>query len=84
MQGKPIAESCGVCAVIHVAHNRHADIDNYLKTIFDALQAAGIIKNDHLIDSVKAKVIRGAKKGVVFIEVRSVTDAEKAVGEIIT
>lgn len=84
MQGKAIAESCEVYAIIHVAHNRHADIDNYLKTIFDALQAAGIVENDHLIDFVQARVIRGAAKGRVYVICRSIADAEKAVGKIKT
>ena len=45
----PIDKPCTLSADIHIGHKRRVDLDNLIKSIQDALQKAGIVKNDYLI-----------------------------------
>jgi len=65
---KPIDEPVIICYEIYLAHRRLSDIDNLQKAIADALQRAGILTNDNLIEGiVDSYIYRGAKEGKVYV-----------------
>jgi Holliday junction resolvase RusA-like endonuclease len=58
-----------LCYEIFLPHKRLSDIDNLQKGIADALQRAGILTNDNLIEGiVDSYIYRGTSEGKVYIE----------------
>ena len=59
-----------VLVSIWFPNNRRIDIDNAVKTVLDALVFGEVIKDDHLVHHLDARLFRGAKKGVVSVIVK--------------
>jgi Holliday junction resolvase RusA-like endonuclease len=69
-----IATPCAIKAAFHFPDRRRRDIDNLLKTLFDALMTAGIITDDSLITEIAhAKIHRGSKGEHVAVVLQEVT-----------
>jgi len=65
--GKPIDYEISVDITLILPNRRKRDIDNMLKSLWDVMEKAGVIKNDNLIYEVHTikKVERG-KEGVII------------------
>ena len=58
-----------ISVVIFLNHNRKSDFSNLLKAIEDALQHAGIVKNDHLIEGcVESYLYRQSPEGGLIVK----------------
>lgn len=54
---------------VYLPHRRLSDIDNLQKGIADALQMAGILANDNLIEGIiESYIYRGSNEGRVNVE----------------
>ena len=69
--GGAIKEEVSVTAIIYFSHKRRVDIDNAIKTVFDAMVYGGVLEDDHLVHHVEARLYRGADKGMVRVIVRT-------------
>lgn len=66
-RGAPtVDEPCEVRLDVYRERNA-GDVDNYPKAIFDALQAAGIIKNDNLIKRMDVRILKDKERPRVEI-----------------
>jgi Holliday junction resolvase RusA-like endonuclease len=65
--GGTVTVPCSLRLTVYLAHRRRADWDNLAKSCSDALQVAGIISDDRLIEHADVRIFRGAKKGMVGI-----------------
>jgi crossover junction endodeoxyribonuclease RusA len=65
--GEPIDRKISVDITLILPNHRKRDIDNMLKSLWDLLEKAGVLKNDNLIYEVRTvkKVERG-KEGVLI------------------
>lgn len=64
-KGEPIDYEVSVDIVLILPNKRKRDIDNMLKSLWDVMERAGIIKNDNLIYEVRTvKRIEKGKEGV--------------------
>ncbi len=69
-KGKPIDYEVSVDIVLVLPNRRKRDIDNMLKSLWDVMEKAGVIKNDNLIYEVRTvKRIEKGKEGV-YIKIR--------------
>ncbi|ADO45613.1 Crossover junction endodeoxyribonuclease [Hydrogenobacter thermophilus TK-6] len=68
--GKPLEGKLSMDVVLVLPNNRKRDIDNMLKSLWDILERAGVIKNDHQIYEIRTikKVIKGEQKTIVRIK----------------
>lgn len=67
----PITEPCIISWEVHVKHNRRVDADNIGKSLADAAEKAGIVKNDYLIRGTdKTRLFQG-EKNEVNVELRN-------------
>jgi len=66
--GSPIEREVSVSIVLTLPDRRKRDIDNMLKSLWDVMERAGILKNDNLIYEVHTlkRVVRG-KEGVEIV-----------------
>jgi len=65
--GNPIDHEVSVEIVLTLPNRRKRDIDNMLKSLWDVLEKAGIIKNDNLIYEVHTlKKVEKGKEGVLI------------------
>lgn len=63
---EPIDEPCIMSYSVHLPHRRRVDDDNIRKALQDALQYAGVIKNDYLIKGTdKTRTWQDGKSRVV-------------------
>ncbi len=63
--GEPIDYEISVDIVLILPNRRKRDIDNMLKSLWDVMEKAGVIKNDNLIYEVRTvKKIEKGKEGV--------------------
>jgi crossover junction endodeoxyribonuclease RusA len=100
-QGKAFREAVAVSARLygHVApagrlsvgveifprDKRVSDIDNRIKSLFDALQHAGVIEDDCLIDEIKVvrrNIVKGGMCRVFISEYKPVVDVADTHGKI--
>ncbi len=51
--GKPIEHKVSIDIILTLPNHRKRDIDNMLKSLWDVLEKAGVIKNDNLIYEVR-------------------------------
>lgn len=54
---RPFNFKLKIVVEFHFLENCSSDIDNLLKSLFDSLQAAGVIKNDKLIKKITVEII---------------------------
>ena len=74
--GKPIDYEISVDIVLILPNRRKRDIDNMLKSLWDVLEKAGVIKNDNLIYEVRTvKKIEKGKEGV-YIRIKKFNEEE--------
>ncbi|MDQ7038490.1 MAG: RusA family crossover junction endodeoxyribonuclease [Aquificota bacterium] len=75
-RGDPIEDKVSIDITLTLPNRRKRDIDNMLKSLWDVLEKAGVIKNDNLIYEVRTvkRVVRG-KEGVE-IKIREFKDPE--------
>ena len=68
------ADKVSVEVVLHAPDRRRRDIDNVLKPLLDALQAAGVFDDDSQVD--KLMVSRGAviKGGLCVVKIKSLQE----------
>lgn len=65
--GEPIDYEISVDITLILPNRRKRDIDNMLKSLWDVMEKAGIIKNDNLIYEVHTiKKIEKGKEGVII------------------
>ena len=65
--GDPIEEKVSVDIVLILPNHRKRDIDNMLKSLWDVMEKAGVIKNDNLIYEVRTlKKVEKGKEGVLI------------------
>ena len=59
--GEPIDFRVSVDIILTLPNHRKRDIDNMLKSLWDVLEKAGVLKNDNLIYEVRTvkRIIRG-------------------------
>ncbi len=75
-RGEPIDYEVSVDIVLILPNRRKRDIDNMLKSLWDVMERAGIIKNDNLIYEVRTvKKIEKGKEGV-YIRIRRFSEGE--------
>ena len=55
----PLEHSLNVTVVVHMPDKRKRDIDNYMKSLLDALTKAGVWEDDSLVDQLI--IYRGAR-----------------------
>ncbi len=66
-KGNPIEERVSVDITFILPNHRKRDIDNMLKSLWDILEKAGVIRNDNLIYEVRTlKKIEKNKEGVII------------------
>lgn len=58
---------CHVEITFYIKGKYRVDVDNLITSIFDILQASGVIENDNQIDSVTAKKINGNEEWLTKI-----------------
>ena len=64
---KPIDREISVDITLILPNRRKRDIDNMLKSLWDVLEKAGVIKNDNLIYEIRTvKRIEKGKEGVII------------------
>lgn len=69
-KGEPIDYEVSVDITLILPNRRKRDIDNMLKSLWDVMEKAGIIKNDNLIFEVRTvKKIEKGKEGV-YIKIK--------------
>lgn len=74
--GNPIDYEVSVEIVLILPNRRKRDIDNMLKSLWDVMEKAGIIKNDNLIYEVRTiKKIEKGKEGV-YIRIKRFSESE--------
>lgn len=74
--GEPIDYEISVDIVLILPNRRKRDIDNMLKSLWDVMEKAGIIKNDNLIYEVRTvKKIEKGKEGV-YIRIKRFNEKE--------
>lgn len=66
--GEPIDRKVSVDITLTLPNNRKRDIDNMLKSLWDVLEKAGVIKNDNLIYEVRT--VKRIVKGSQGVEIR--------------
>ena len=68
------ADKVGIEVVLHAPDRRRRDIDNVLKPLLDALQAAGVFDDDSQVDQLM--VSRGAviKGGSCVVKIKSLQE----------
>ncbi len=66
-KGNPIDRKVSMDVTLILPNHRKRDIDNMLKSLWDLLEKAGVLKNDNLIYEVRTvkKVVKG-KEGVLI------------------
>ncbi len=66
-RGEPIENRVSVDITLILPNHRKRDIDNMLKSLWDVLERAGVLKNDDLIYEVRTvkRVVRG-EQGVII------------------
>ncbi len=66
-EGEPIDYKISVDIELILPNNRKRDIDNMLKSLWDIMEKAGVIKNDNLIFRIKTvKRVEKGKEGVII------------------
>lgn len=81
-RGEPIDYEISVDIVLVLPNRRKRDIDNMLKSLWDVMEKAGVIKNDNLIYEVRTvKKIEKGKEGV-FIRIRKFDEKEKDIPRV--
>lgn len=65
----PLEGRLKVTMYMYPPTKRQFDIDNYVKAQWDALQAAGVIKNDNQIDKLYIERMAVEKGGKVLVEI---------------
>lgn len=74
--GDPIDYEVSVDIILILPNKRKRDIDNMLKSLWDVMEKAGIIKNDNLIYEVRTvKKIEKGKEGV-YIRIKRFNERE--------
>ena len=60
-EGEPIESRVSVDITLILPNNRKRDIDNMLKSLWDVMERAGVLRNDNLIYEVRTikKVVKG-------------------------
>jgi len=75
-KGEPIDWEVSVDIVLILPNRRKRDIDNMLKSLWDVLEKAGVIKNDNLIYEVRTvKKVEKGKEGV-YIKIKRFKEEE--------
>ena len=75
-KGEPIDWEVSVDVVLILPNRRKRDIDNMLKSLWDVLERAGVIKNDNLIYEVRTiKKVEKGKEGV-YIKIKRFKEEE--------
>jgi len=75
-KGEPIDWEVSVDVVLILPNRRKRDIDNMLKSLWDVLEKAGVIKNDNLIYEVRTiKKVEKGKEGV-YIKIKRFKEEE--------
>jgi len=75
-KGEPIDWEVSVDVVLILPNRRKRDIDNMLKSLWDVLEKAGVIKNDNLIYEVRTiKKVEKGKEGV-YIKIKRFNEEE--------
>lgn len=75
-KGEPINWEISVDVVLILPNKRKRDIDNMLKSLWDVLEKAGVIKNDNLIYEVRTvKKVEKGKEGV-YIKIKRFKEEE--------
>ncbi len=75
--GKPIDREISVDITLILPNRRKRDIDNMLKSLWDVLEKAGVIKNDNLIYEIRTvKRIEKGKEGVI-IKIKDYEETEQ-------
>ncbi len=67
-RGKPIEDKVSVDITLTLPNRRKRDIDNMLKSLWDVLEKAGVIKNDNLIYEVRT--VKRIVKGEQGVEIK--------------
>ncbi len=67
-KGDPIDKKISVDITLILPNHRKRDIDNMLKSLWDVLEKAGVIKNDNLIYEVRT--VKRIEKGNQGVEIR--------------
>ena len=66
--GAPISSRIAVDITLTLPNGRKRDIDNILKSLWDVLEKAGVIKNDNLIYEVRT--VKRIKRGSEGVEIK--------------
>ena len=73
--GEPIEKRVSVKITLVLPNHRKRDIDNMLKSLWDVLEKAGVLKNDNLIYEVHTvKRVEKGNQGV-FIEINELEES---------
>ncbi|MEZ0361746.1 MAG: RusA family crossover junction endodeoxyribonuclease [Hydrogenobacter sp.] len=69
-RGKPLEGRLSMDVLLVLPNNRKRDIDNMLKSLWDILEKAGVIKNDNQIYEIRTvkKVVKGQEGTVIRIK----------------
>jgi Holliday junction resolvase RusA-like endonuclease len=67
-------EEVAVEVVVYIAGKRRGDADNYLKSLIDGLQRAGVLQNDKVVTDARVRIFR-CEKGQerAEVEIREVS-----------
>jgi Holliday junction resolvase len=68
-QGEPLEGKLSMEVILVLPNHRKRDIDNMLKSLWDVLEKAKVIKNDNQIYEIKTlkRIERGAQKTLIYI-----------------
>jgi crossover junction endodeoxyribonuclease RusA len=68
------ADKVGIEILLHAPDRRRRDIDNILKPLIDALQAAGVFDDDSQVDDLRVSRGTVIKGGSCEVRIRSVQE----------
>ena len=68
-QGEPLEGKLSMEVILVLPNHRKRDIDNMLKSLWDVLEKAKVIKNDNQIHEIKTlkRIEKGAQKTLIYI-----------------
>jgi Holliday junction resolvase len=68
-QGEPLEGKLSMEVILVLPNHRKRDIDNMLKSLWDVLEKAKVIKNDNQIYEIRTlkRIEKGVQKTIIYI-----------------